>query len=136
MNYIDLITEKLSQESPKDVAGFKKNATRLKTEIQEIKARYQKIFSKIPQNQRVILMTHDAGFYLCDEFGITSISPVGLSTSEEFKTRDLSQLLENIKKYKIKTIFSDRSHHQLLSQKLASKAKLKLGGVLYLDGSA
>ena len=72
--------------------------------------------------------------YIATDYNIISLAPIGLSTSEEFRTKDLADLIGNIKKYDIKVIFSEKSHHQILSEKLANKAKLKLGNPLFLDG--
>ncbi|MFZ4402876.1 MAG: metal ABC transporter solute-binding protein, Zn/Mn family [Pseudobdellovibrionaceae bacterium] len=134
LKYIDAIAERLSSELPKDREQFRNNSEKLKAEINEIYKKYQIAFDKIPKARRAILTTHDAGFYLCEDFEIKSLSPIGLSTSEEFKTQDLTKLIDDIETYSIKTIFSEKSHHQLLSEKLAKKAKLSLGKPLYLDG--
>jgi zinc/manganese transport system substrate-binding protein len=134
LKYIDVITERLSSELPNDREQFRNNSEKLKSEINAIYNKYKVSFDKIPKARRAILTTHDAGFYLCEDFEIKSLSPIGLSTTEEFKTQDLAKLIEDIKTYSIKTIFSEKSHHQILSEKLADKAKINLGKPLYLDG--
>lgn len=134
LKYVDALQESLSQEQAQDAGFFKSNSALFKKKIKAIDDKYRMLISKVPKEKRVVLTTHDAGFYLCDNYEIRSISPLGLSTSEEFKTSDLSKLLVNIKKYNIKIIFSEKSHHQLLSKKLANKAQLTLGKPLFLDG--
>jgi zinc/manganese transport system substrate-binding protein len=134
LKYIDAISERLVLELPQDRVQIVKNSENLKTQINNIYKKYKIIFEQIPASKRAILTTHDAGSYLCEDFGIRSISPIGISTSEEFKTQDLVKLIEDVKTYSIKVIFSEKSHHQILSEKLSHKVNLKLGKPLYLDG--
>lgn len=134
IKYIDAISERLVEEIPQDKEQIKKNSDNLKSQINKIYKKYKSHFDKVPESKKAILTTHDAGFYLCEDFGIKSISPIGISTSEEFKTEDLTKLFDDIKSYSIKVIFSEKSHHQILSEKLSKKVNLKLGEPLYLDG--
>lgn len=134
IKYIDAISERLIEELPQDKEQIKKNSENLKSQISEVYKKYKSAFHKVPESIRAILTTHDAGFYLCEDFGIKSISPIGISTSEEFKTQDLAKLIDDIKSYSIKVIFSEKSHHQILTEKLSKKVNLKLGEPLYLDG--
>jgi zinc/manganese transport system substrate-binding protein len=133
-SYIKTIEESLSEKWPKHKSIFKKNAKRLSEEFLKLDKKYEKLFSSISENKRVLLTTHDGAFYIALRYKIKSISPIGLSTAQEIKTKDLQNLLLNIKKFEIKVIFSEKNHHKILSQKLAKKADIKLGADLYLDG--
>jgi zinc/manganese transport system substrate-binding protein len=82
----------------------------------------------------VLLTTHDAAGYLAKTYSIKAPAPIGLSTSDDFKTADLSRLLSDIDKYKVKVIFTEPSYHKVLSERLAMKANIQLGPELYLDG--
>jgi zinc/manganese transport system substrate-binding protein len=108
IKYVDAIAERLIAELPQDKELLKKNSDNLKSQINEIYKKYKSAFDKIPESKKAILTTHDAGFYLCEDFGIKSISPIGISTSEEFKTQDLAKLVDDIKAYSIKVIFSEK----------------------------
>jgi zinc/manganese transport system substrate-binding protein len=133
-SYIDSIANRLCAESPLKTSYFTKNASLLRDKILKIKKDFEKRFDKISSDKKIILTTHDAAFYLCEEFGIKPIALLGLSTNTDFKTKDLSEALDKILKYQIKTLFSDDSSHQVVIQKLARKIKLKLSQPLYLDG--
>ena len=82
----------------------------------------------------MLLTTHEAAGYLCQRYKIRLLTPLGLSTTEEVRPADLAQLLEDIQKYKVKTLFSENGHNQILAEKIVAKAKVKLGGTIYLDG--
>ena len=132
--YIHVIAEELSKAFPQFSAVVKKRSLVLIERIAAIDLRFTNDFAKVEDSKRVILTTHDAAGYLSHAYNLKSISPIGLSTSEDFKTADLSALLGQIKNNNIKVIFTEPSHHKILSERLAKKANLKLGSELYLDG--
>lgn len=132
--YVDVIVNRLSLERPGSATAFKKRADELVKNLELIQQEFKEKFSKIPVSQKVILTTHDAAFYLCDEFGIEAFSPGGLTTSQEIRTQDFVRILEVIENRKIRTVFLEKGHFQILTQKLSNKTKLKLASPLYLDG--
>lgn len=134
LNCIQVISEALIEKYPEHKLSFIKQSRALSNEVKFIDNEYKIKFEKIPLEKRVILTTHDSIGYLTNRYGILSLSTLGLSTSEDFKTKDLSELISNIQKYQIKTLFTEKNHHQILSQKLSSKLRLQLGKPLYLDG--
>lgn len=134
ISYVEVIAEELIKAFPKDAAGIRQRAKNLSKRVEGINTRFAKDFGQVPDSRRVLLTTHDAAGYLAGAYSIKTLAPIGLSTSEDFKTADLSRLLSEIAKYKVKTIFTEPSHHKVLSERLAAKANLKLGAELYLDG--
>jgi zinc/manganese transport system substrate-binding protein len=132
--YVDVIFKRLSTERPSSLGIFKNRADELVKNLEMIQQEFKEKFSKIPTKHKVILTTHDAAFYLCDEFGIEAFSPGGLTTSQEIRTQDFVRILQVIEARKIRTVFLEKGHFQVLSQKLSNKTKLKLASPLYLDG--
>ncbi|MBK7844167.1 MAG: zinc ABC transporter substrate-binding protein [Bdellovibrionales bacterium] len=134
ISYIQVMAEELSKAFPKQSTGIQKRASVFVNQIQSIDSKFTKEFSKIPTAKRVILTTHDAAGYLALDYEIKTIAPIGLSTSEDFKTADLTNLIAELKLYRIDVIFTEPSHHKVLTERLAAKTNLKVGPELYLDG--
>ena len=132
--YIQVIAEDLGRVFPQLNTAIQKRSLALIGGIEAIDSHFTRQFAEIHGSKPVILTTHDAAGYLAKAYNIKSISPIGLSTSEDFKTADLSLLLSQITEYKIKMIFTEPSHHKVLSERLARKASLKIGPELFLDG--
>jgi zinc/manganese transport system substrate-binding protein len=132
--YIKVVAEDLGRVFPQLNAVIQKRSLARIGQIEAIDSQFTRHFAEIHPSKRVILTTHDAAGYLAKAYNIKSISPIGLSTSEDFKTADLSVLLSQIMEFKIKMIFTEPSHHKILSERLAKKANLKLGPELFLDG--
>jgi zinc/manganese transport system substrate-binding protein len=134
VSYIQVMSEELSKAFPKQSAAIQKRASNFISQIESIDAKFTKEFSRIPSEKRVLLTTHDAAGYLAVDYQIKTVAPIGLSTSDDFKTADLTNLISQIKLYKIEVIFTEPSHHKVLTERLAAKTNLKLGPELYLDG--
>lgn len=134
VSYIRVMGDELAKAFPEKSASIQKKTSDFIDQVKGIDARFTREFSKIPPSQRVLLTTHDAAGYLAVDYKIKTLAPIGLSTSEDFKTADLTNLVSQIKRSKIEVIFTEPSHHKVLAERLAAKTKLKLGPELYLDG--
>ena len=134
VSYVQVISVELAKAFPSRARRIRSRAKDFIKRIETVHAQFSKRFERVPQSKRVLLTTHDAAGYLADSYALKTISPIGLSTSEDFRTADLSRLLADIARYEVKVIFTEPSHHKVLSERLAAKASLKLGPELYLDG--
>jgi zinc/manganese transport system substrate-binding protein len=134
ISYIQVVSEELSKAFPKETGEIGQRSRDLIGKVEAIHARFATRFSQVPKSKRVLLTTHDAAGYLAKTYSIKSLAPIGLSTSDDFKTADLSRMLSDIERYKVKVIFTEPSYHRVLSERLAAKANIQLGPELYLDG--
>jgi zinc/manganese transport system substrate-binding protein len=134
VSYIQVISEELAKAFPNEAKDIGQRSRDFIGKIESIHARFAKRLSQIPESKRVLLTTHEAAGYLAKTYSIKTLAPIGLSTSDDFKTADLSRLLADIDTYKVKVIFTEPSYHKVLSERLAAKAKIQLGPELYLDG--
>ncbi len=133
-NYVEVIAAEIIKAFPDKAIAIGKRSSRFIAEIQAIDSHFKQEFAKIKTQKRVILTTHDAAGYIAEAYAIKPLSPLGLSTAGDFKTADLQKLLAQIKEYELKVIFTEPSHHKVLSERLARKTKVTLGPELYLDG--
>lgn len=94
--------------------------------------------STIPQEQRVIITSHDAFHYFGRAFGFEVHGIQGVSTESEAGIDDVRRLINLIVERKIKAVFAessvaDKSVQALIEGAAARGQEVRLGGTLYAD---
>lgn len=118
---------------------IRQNWERYRKEILEVHHQYLKRFSQvIPEDQRILITSHDAFFYFGKTYGFSVKGLQGISTAAEFSIRDLTNLVDFIVENNVKAIFIENSvpPKNLLKVIEACKRKghvVKMGGELYSD---
>ena len=140
--WVENIEKALSAADPEDAAVFRANAARYTNVLKELDAYAKSRFETVPQDRRKILTSHNAFGYFGREYGITLLSPVGLSTETEASAADVGKLIDQIKKENVKTYFFENSNDSRLVQQISKATGAEPGGELYVealskeDGSA
>jgi len=88
---------------------------------------------KLAPERRKAITSHDAFGYLAAEYGLTFLSPVGVSTESEPSAAGVAKLIRQIKAEKIPAIFIETIGDQRLAQQIARDSGAKIGGTLYSD---
>jgi manganese/iron transport system substrate-binding protein len=135
--YVRNILNAVSQLEPKHKAEFEARAQLLLDELRTLDLWIKRQVSAIPPNQRVLVTSHDAFHYFCQEYGFKSAAPAGWSTGEEVGagvTADSRrETVASIRKHGVKAIFVETSVNEKLIEEIAAEAGVKIGGKLYSD---
>ncbi|GGD92780.1 metal ABC transporter substrate-binding protein [Aureimonas endophytica] len=131
--WVAAIEAALAKADPADAETFKKNAARYDAELHELDTYAKQRFAKTPEGDRRILTSHDAFGYFGDAYGITFLSPLGLSTESEASATDVAKLIDQIKREKISTYFFENSNDPRLVRQIAEATGAKAGGELYVE---
>lgn len=94
-----------------------------------IKSRVQ----EIPENQRVLITSHDAFRYFGKAYGFDVRGLQGISTEAKVQTDDVKKLVDFIKERNLKSVFIETSVNPKLLEQISSETGAKVGGVLYSD---
>lgn len=95
------IADALSKQYPEDAQIFKENLTAF---LEDLDRLYRGLADKLsPLKQRTIVVSHPAYSYFCRDFGLTQLSIE--FEGKDPSPRQLTHLLETIKKLKIRKIF-------------------------------
>jgi manganese/iron transport system substrate-binding protein len=91
----------------------------------------------IPRDRRILVTSHDAFGYFCQQYGFRSAAPTGWSTGQEIgggitPARRKSSV-ESIAKFGVKAIFVETSVSPKLIREIAAEAGVQIGGELYSD---
>lgn len=118
---------------------IRQNWKRYRKDILEVHYQYSKRFSQfIPEDQRILITSHDAFYYFGQAYGFSVKGLQGISTAAEFSIKDLTNLVDFIIENNVKAIFIENSvpPKNLLKVIEACRRKgheVKMGGELYSD---
>jgi len=89
--------------------------------------------SSIPRDQRVLVTSHDAFAYFGRAYKIEVVSVQGISTEQKASQRDLANIIEKVKKQRVRAVFSETSVNPALIEQVARETDAKVNGPLYSD---
>lgn len=132
--YIPNILSALIDFDPAGEEEYRKNAERYIKELEELDAWAKNVVSQIPPENRKLVTTHDAFAYFGEHYGFKIIGSIwGVSTEDEPSPREISHLIDMIKREKVKAVFVETTINPKLMESIAREAKVKIGKPLYGD---
>ena len=108
-----IIADKLSEQDSANKETYQKNAQNFSAKAHDLSKKYQPIFEK--SGQKTFVTQHTAFSYLAKRFGLNQLGIAGISPDQEPSPRQLTEIQEFVKTYKVKTIFTESN----LSSKVA-----------------
>jgi zinc/manganese transport system substrate-binding protein len=131
--YVEDIASGLSAVDPAGASIYKANADAYKAKLAELDKWVKTEFSSIPKPQRRLITSHDAFGYLAAAYGITILSPMGVSTESEPSAGGVAKLIRQIRQEKINAVFIENVSDPRLVEQISKESGVKLGGELYSD---
>lgn len=98
-----------------------------------VDAELRAALGSLPPQRRTVLTAHAAFRYFGHAYGLTFLSPAGLSTDAEATAADMRRLVEQLRRQQVAGIFLEQNANPRLVQRLASETGMKIGGTLYAD---
>ncbi|QND50855.1 zinc ABC transporter solute-binding protein [Phyllobacterium sp. 628] len=129
--WVSNIEKSLAKADPEDAADFKANAARYTKQLEELNASVHAKLDAVAKDKRKVLTSHDAFGYYGKEYGVTFLSPLGVSTETEASAGDVAKLIEQIKKEKVRVYFFENSNDPRLIKQIADATGAQPGGELY-----
>lgn len=131
--WVAAIEQALIAADPEEAAAFRANAARYTAELQALDAYARERIAAVPEARRKILTSHDAFGYFAAAYGITFLSPVGVSTDAEASAGAVARLIEQIKAEGVKVYFFENSNDPRLVKQIAEATGARPGGELYVE---
>jgi zinc/manganese transport system substrate-binding protein len=131
--WVKNIEAALVAADPDDAADIKANAARYTKTLRDLDAYAYSVFGAIAPGERKILTSHDAFGYFGDAYGVTFLSPQGLSTESEASAQDVSRLIDQIKAEQVHVYFFENSNDPRLVRQIAAATAARAGGELYVE---
>lgn len=131
--YVTNIAKALIEARPDKADIFRQRAKAYLTQLETLDKETRESFAKIPKESRKMITNHDAFGYLAQAYGLTFLSPVGLSTEAEPSAADVAKLIQQIKDENVRTLFLENNTDSRLARQIAKDTGAKMGGTLYAD---
>ena len=119
-----IIADKLSELDSANKDTYQKNAQNFSAKAHDLTKKYQPIFEKA--NQKTFVTQHTAFSYLAKRFGLNQLGIAGISPDQEPSPRQLTEIQEFVKTYKVKTIFTESNASSKVAEALIKSTGVSL----------
>jgi manganese/zinc/iron transport system substrate-binding protein len=126
-------TNMISEYDPEGNETYGKNLLTFTKEITGVKNWAIAQINEIPKSQRKLVTSHDAFQYFGKSFGMSVVALQGISTTTEAGLGDRTNLVDFIKRQKIKAIFVESSVNPDAINEIANECNVQVGGKLFSD---
>src|SRR5919202_383987 len=133
---VETLSDNLKKISPNKAATYTSNAEKMTRELTQLDSWIKSQISTIPAKQRKLVITHDAMGYYAAAYGIPIEGALqGISTEEKPTAGRMKELVDEIKKASVPTIFAEATINPKLIETVAKEANVKVSAQkLFADG--
>ena len=131
--YVENVAKALALADPDDASTFQANAKAYEAKLLALDDKARTEVAAIPAGRRKILTTHDALGYFARAYGVTILSPLGISTEQQPSAAAMAALIRQIKTEHIQTYFLENSNDPRLIEQIANATGAREGGELYVE---
>ena len=129
------IASGLAKVDPTNANAYQMNATSYTDQLLQLDGQLKSIFTQVPKEQRKLVTNHDAFRYLATRYELTIVGAVipSLSDTAEPSAKQLSDLIDTIRKEKVKAIFAESSANPKVARQIAQETGIAIIDTLYGD---
>lgn len=131
--YAENIAKGLSEADPKNADYYNENLKKYLTELDNLDNWIKAEIAKIPEEQRILITSHDAFRYFGKAYGMEVKGLQGISTEAKVRTEDFKNIIDLIKSKKIKSVFVETSVNPKLLEQISQETGASVGGTLFSD---
>jgi zinc/manganese transport system substrate-binding protein len=131
--YVRNIAAALSKIDPAGADTYGANRDAYIRELQALDTWIRSQLATIPAAQRKVITSHDAFGYFAAHYQVRFLAAQGVSTESAPSAREVGELIRQIKREKIRTVFVESMSDPKLVAQLAKDAGASVGGSLYSD---
>ncbi|EAZ94285.1 metal ABC transporter solute-binding protein, Zn/Mn family [Crocosphaera chwakensis] len=133
---VQVITQTLETLQPDQAEQYQNNQVKMTEKLTAIDNWIKEQIATIPVRQRKLVMTHDALGYYVNAYNLTFEGALeGFSTEESPTASRVSELVKEVKKTQVPTIFTENTINPKLIETVAKEANVKVAQQqLYTDG--
>jgi zinc/manganese transport system substrate-binding protein len=131
--YVENIRDGLIEVDPADKATYEANARSYLEKLAGLETQVEAAIAKIPADRRTVIINHNAFGYFGDAYGLTFVSPEGVSTDAEPSANRVAKIIALIKTQKIAAVFLENISDLRLMAEIARETGAAVGGKVYSD---
>ena len=129
--YVDNITAGLAKADPDNASSYYANREAYVAELEALGAEIDAMMASIPEENRIVVTSHDAFGYLAKHFDMTFKAPQGQSTESEASAADVAAIITQIRDESISAVFVETITDNRLLEQIANETGAVIGGTLY-----
>ncbi|MFN0093527.1 MAG: metal ABC transporter substrate-binding protein [Dehalococcoidia bacterium] len=132
---VDVIAKKLGEIDAANAATYQKNAAAYKQTLDDTDKQIRDLLKSIPEANRKVVTNHDAFGYFLDRYGLVFVGAVipAQTTAAEPSAKDIAELVDIIKREKVKAIFAESSVDPKIAQQIAKDTSVRIVDDLFGD---
>jgi manganese/iron transport system substrate-binding protein len=131
--YVDTIQKTLSRVDPANAAVYQANAAKYTGQIKDLDASIQKQVDALPQEQRVLVTTHDAYPYFAKRYGFTYLAVISANPDADPSAQEYAELVKTVREKKVKAVFGEAGFSEQFISQLAADTGATFVGDLFTD---
>lgn len=133
IKYIENIKDSFIKLKPEAREIFEFNYGVYKQQLEDLDDYIFNAIASIPEQQRILITSHDAFQYYGRRYGIQLESLIGTSTDAEAQTSDLRRVNNVIRASKVPALFVESTINPKMLEQIAEDNNIRIGGHLYAD---
>ncbi|MFG0289052.1 MAG: metal ABC transporter solute-binding protein, Zn/Mn family [Rhodopirellula sp. JB044] len=135
-----VVADVLSERLPEHAGEFQAAAKAYQEGLKPITEYAKERLGAIPEDQRILITSHDAFGYLGRAYGLRVMGVQGISTDSEAGLRRVNELVDLLVEKKLPAVFiessvSQKSIEALIEGAASRGVTVKVGGMLYSDAA-
>ena len=131
--YLRNIEKSLATADPEGASNYQKNSDKFIQELITLDQFAKDQLAAIPIPKRLVITSHDAFGYFAARYQIKFLAPQGINADAEPSAKEVSQLIRQIKRDKIRAVFVENMHNPKLLAQISQDTGVTLGPKLYVD---
>lgn len=130
--YAKNIKELFSKIDKEGAIIYEMNYERYVRKLDELNNFISCVVSKIPNEDRKLVTTHDAYSYFAMRYGFEFIGSIwGISTEDEPSIKEIRNLVDLVRKTKTKALFIETTVNPRIMESISKETGVRMGGKLY-----
>lgn len=131
--YVQNIARTFCEADSAGCDAYTANAGAYLDELTALDGEIRRAVAAIPVESRVVVVAHHAFRYFEQAYGVTFLSPQGVSTEAEASAADVAGIVRDIRERRAAAIFAENIADARLVRQIAAETGLAVSGVLYSD---
>ena len=131
---VGVVRDAFTKADAADQQWFAKQADAYLVKLDDLERTLKLKVSELPRDKRKLVTSHDAFGYFARDFGFKVYPVEGVSTADEPSSKQIAELIAEIKKEKVKAVFFENTQNPKVLTAITREAGATVGGELYADG--
>lgn len=133
---VERVRDALIEADPAGAAGYRENARRYLSELDELDGYVRTQVAELPSARRKLVTSHDTFGYYAERYGFEVVGTALASATTEASDpspRDLQRLVDEIRRVRVPAIFAENVSNPELIERIAAESGVEVGPPLFTD---